>query len=193
MATMKEIIKQLRATADASPEYRNKWLSDDNWLVLIKGHHTNSCFTSTELNNALSRHCSTKDIIDVTDNSLNKSGIYRQKFPVLDNDGKTRRVSFYCLNQSGSTAEPAEWGSRGGGRTKQAICHSASLDEYTTMSADDVKKSPREEARTEIRRSKRTAPKGRKIVSTPERRPNSVSRIIYCAKVSRQGGNAAAR
>jgi hypothetical protein len=107
-------------------------------------------------------------------NGLNKSGIYRRFFPVLDNDGKTRRVSFYCLDQSGSTAKPAEWGSCGGGRTEQAICHSAWLDKYTPMSAD-VKKSPREEARTKIRRSNRTAPKGRKIVSTPKRQPNSVS------------------
>jgi hypothetical protein len=156
MATRK-VINQLRATADASPECRNKWLSDDNWVVLIKGDHTNSYFTSLYFNRALSLYGSTQYTIDVK-NSLHKSGIYRQNFPVLNNDGKTRRVSFYCLNQSSSTAKPAEWGTRGGGRTKQAICHPASLDKYTTMSADDVKKSPREEACTEIRRSKRTAP-----------------------------------
>jgi hypothetical protein len=78
MATRKEIIKQLRATADASPEYQNKWLSDDNWVELIKGRHTYSILTSQGLNSALALDGSTKDAIDVMDNRLNLTNIYRR-------------------------------------------------------------------------------------------------------------------
>jgi hypothetical protein len=132
MASYKEIIKQLRNTAKASAKYQNKWLSDVNWVELIKAHDTNSTLTSLELNAAIRKDPSIKDIVDIMDGS-NGTGIHRIIILEKTKEGKNRRVPYYYLTQPGSTDSAdvgASWAS-GNGRTTQEICRSASLGNDT--------------------------------------------------------------
>jgi hypothetical protein len=65
MLSNAEIVKQLRTTADESTTQEDKWLSADDWIELMKAHHTNSTLTPKVLNAALLRNPSTKDVVDL--------------------------------------------------------------------------------------------------------------------------------
>jgi hypothetical protein len=114
MASYKEKIKQLRTTADASAKYRDKWLSVHNWIELIKNHHHDSTLTSWELNRALGSDYPTKALMDMKEGALlNYTGIFRDNKPEIK-EGKTCRVTYYCLTEPG--ADAAIWDG-GKGRT----------------------------------------------------------------------------
>jgi hypothetical protein len=165
----KTAIKQLRATADASEMYQNKWLTDDNWIELINGLHTNSTLTSQELNSAISLDASTKDVVNIMDGSSNRTGIYRNVLQETSRAGKKRRVKCYYLTKPGSSVCPGLWG-RGGGKVTQGICASASLGKDTTT-PEDEKKAAHDEAPPETRASKRQRSRKVPSSSTPERQP----------------------
>ena len=80
MAVSDDILKKFRGTAEANRSYRNKWLSDVNWVELINHQYSNDEeMTYQQLNNAISRNKSVKDVVDLLDGTMNRTGIYRQK------------------------------------------------------------------------------------------------------------------
>jgi hypothetical protein len=84
------IVNQLRATSDESTTYQNKWLSADNWIELMKAHHTDPTLNSKVLNAALSRNPSTKDVVNLKNGASNQTGIYRNK-----KQENNRRICYY--------------------------------------------------------------------------------------------------
>jgi hypothetical protein len=134
MASNKDIIKQLRATANASRMYRDKWLSDDNWIELIKDHHKDSTLTSQALNRALATDHSTKEVVDIKDGASNSTGIFRDKKQV-QKAGKKCRVSYYCLTVPGSSA--ASWDG-GHAMTTQKIAAEEDVEEEGAEEDEDA-------------------------------------------------------
>jgi hypothetical protein len=102
-------VKQLRKTADVSTTYQNKWLSDDNWSVLIKAV-ANSTLTYQQLNPA------TKNVVDLKNGSANQTGIYRNT-----KQESGRRVSYYYLTVPGSDADELSWSNKGAGISRQEV------------------------------------------------------------------------
>jgi hypothetical protein len=104
MLSNEEIVKRLRTTADESTTYQNKWLSADNWIELMKAHHTNPTLTSKMLNAAISRNPLTKDVVDLNDGFSNRTGIYRNK-----KQENNCRVSYYYLTTPESDSNDLLW------------------------------------------------------------------------------------
>jgi hypothetical protein len=99
MPSNEEIVKQLRKTASAT--YREQWLSDDNWIELIKAHNINSTLNSLELNAAIRRDHSTKHVVDIMEGAANRTGIYRNTIQMMVGK-KNRKVCYYYLARPGS-------------------------------------------------------------------------------------------
>jgi hypothetical protein len=145
MATYKEKIQELRATADASLMYRDKWLSVDNWIELIKDHHKDSTLTSSALNRALTTDHSTKDVMYIMDGASNATGIFRDTKQMTE-AGKKRRVIYYCLTAPGSSA--ASWDG-GHAMTTQKIAAGEDVEEEEAEEDEDVATEKAEEGTAE--------------------------------------------
>ena len=149
MSSNADIVKHLRTTADASATYRNKWLSDDNWIDLIKAHDTNSNLTSLKLNAAIRRDYSTKHAVDLKDGASTRTGIYRNTKQVSNN----RKVCYYYLTEVGSDVDEQVWSNAAGVRT-QEVCRSVPLLGKNTTATDE-KKAHHDNTPSEIRARKR--------------------------------------
>jgi hypothetical protein len=170
MLSNEEIVKRLRTTADESTTYQNKWLSADNWIELMKAHHTNPTLTSKMLNAAISRNPLTKDVVDLNDGFSNRTGIYRNK-----KQENNCRVSYYYLTTPESDSNDLLW-CNGAGVSRQEVCRSVPLCQDTTV--PDEKKVPH--SPSEICERKRNHSTRTMIVteekglppSTPKGQPN---------------------
>jgi phage tail protein X len=171
MLSNAEIVKQLRTTADESTTYQNKWLSADNWVKLIKAHHTNPALTSRVLNAAIRKDPSTKNAVDLTDGVANQTGIYRNR-----KQESGRRLCFYYLTAPGSDGNELLWGN-GAGISEQEDCRSVALGKDTT--ALEERKGPQSPIEMRDRSKRKRAIETRIVTeqkglppSTPEGQPN---------------------
>jgi hypothetical protein len=129
MSSSTEIYSKVAPNDGQRPTHRRrtkaeKWLSDDNWIELIKAHHTNLTLTSLQLNAAIRKYYSTKNAVDLTDGVSNTTGIYRNTKQV-----NNRRVSHYYFTDLGSDVDESSWGNGAGVRT-QKVCCSVPLGKY---------------------------------------------------------------
>jgi hypothetical protein len=94
LSSTQDCIERFRATAKQSINYHDKWLSDENWVLLINSHFENDLerMTTQRLNPAFSRHSEYKDLMDPNQPAANGTG--KNKYRGLPLSAKRSKETF---------------------------------------------------------------------------------------------------